>query len=155
MKKILVVAGLFLAGFVAQAQDAKLAQGKYQVNLTAGISGWGTPINLGVDYGATDKITVGAEATYRSYSGTYAIGIAAKGNYSLQKSFKLPKKWDVYAGLSLGYSKWGVSDLSGVSAFGYGAHVGSRYAFDKKWAVNAETGYGNTYGLKVGVTYKL
>ena len=49
MKKILACASLFFAVATASAQG--LEKNKVQINGGVGLSGWGVPVYLGLDYG--------------------------------------------------------------------------------------------------------
>lgn len=52
-----------------------------QLNAGTGISGWGIPVYVGLDYGVTNEITVGAELSYRHDSTTYDFGRIEIGPY--------------------------------------------------------------------------
>ena len=66
MKKFLFLAGLFMAAATASAQSGNLDQGRLQLNAGVGVSGWGIPLYVGLDYGVTNDISVGGEFTFRS-----------------------------------------------------------------------------------------
>lgn len=128
-----------------------------------GTSGWGTPVYLGLDYGVADKITVGAEASYRSYEtvgikGTI-IGIQGNANYHFGEALGASSKWDLYGGLSVNYYMWGgdfKNSIVNTTSLGIGAQIGARYFFTDSFGVNLEGGGGNaTSGGKIGVTFKL
>ena len=65
MKKILACASLFFAVVTASAQGT-LEENNVQINAGVGISSWGIPVVVGVDYGVARDFTIGAEASYRS-----------------------------------------------------------------------------------------
>lgn len=171
MKKILACASLFFAVATASAQGT-LEKNKAQINAGVGISNWGVPVFVGVDYGVARDFTIGAELSYRSkkesysYLGEYrhtVFGIAANGNYHFNRILKLPSAFDLYAGLSVGYFNWntkysGDGDYiySGNYASGLGlyAQIGGRYFFTKNFGINLEAGGGNVAGGKLGITYK-
>lgn len=175
MKKILAVAGLFFAVSTASAQGT-LEQGNLQVNAGVGLSTWGLPVVVGLDYGIARDFTIGAEASYRSKSETVAglgkwkltsFGIAANGNYHFNRILNIPSEFDFYAGLSLGYWFWTYSangknfdlgpyksHISTPSDFNIYAQVGGRYFFSKNFGVNLEFGGGTISGGKAGITYK-
>ena len=125
MKKFLFLAGLFMAAATASAQ-ADLGKGNLQLNAGTGISGWGIPVYVGLDYGVTNEITVGAELSYRHDTTTYdfgriefgpygrisgekityshnVFGIFTNGNYHFNRLLRLPRQLDLYAGASLGF----------------------------------------------------
>lgn len=162
-----------------------LAQGtleeeRFQLNGGVGASGWGTPVYLGLDYGIDKNITIGGEISYRSFSNTYydykynytLIGVHFNGNYHFNELLDIPKKFDLYAGGTLGYYNWNNSyeykgtnthiihqnyspNYSGSSGLGFGLQAGGRYFFNDKLAINLETGGGSVFGAKIGLTLKL
>ena len=170
MKKILACASLFFAVATASAQGT-LEQNGVQINAGVGVSSWGIPVVVGVDYGVARDFTIGAEASYRSkkeswYGGEWkhtGFSISANGNYHFNRILKLPSAFDLYAGLSVGYFNWntkysGDGDYiySGNYASGLGlyAQIGGRYFFTKNFGINLEAGGGNVSGGKIGITYK-
>jgi len=170
MKKILACASLFFAVATASAQGT-LEQNNVQINAGIGISSWGIPVIVGVDYGIARDFTIGAEASYRSKKETWYIyewkhsvfSISANGNYHFNRILRLPSEFDLYAGLSLGYYHWttkyvgeGSYEYSGnvFSPFGISAQIGGRYFFTKNLGINLEGGGGNVSGGKIGITYK-
>ncbi len=177
MKKFLFLAGLFMAAATASAQ-ADLGKGNLQLNAGAGISGWGIPVYVGLDYGVTNEITVGGELSYRHDSTTYqypylrerityshnVFGIFTNGNYHFNRLLRLPRQLDLYAGASLGFffgststsSNWD-REYTGDSYSGFSAalQTGARYFFTDNFGVNLELSGGVlTSGLKAGITYK-
>ena len=113
-----------MAAVTASAQ-ADLGKGNLQLNAGTGISGWGIPVYVGLDYGVTDEITVGGELSYRYDTSSYAIranfgrfgeyrsdkityrhhtfGVFTNGNYHFNRLLRLPRQLDLYAGASLGF----------------------------------------------------
>ena len=67
MKKLLLVVAMALISGFAFSQGS-LSKGRSQLNLGVGLTGWGVPIYIGFDYGASRDLTVGAEMSYRSYN---------------------------------------------------------------------------------------
>lgn len=164
MKKILLIAGVFLGIFTASAQGT-LGEGNTQLNAGLGFSGWGVPVYIGLDYGINDDVTVGGEASFRSYTDSYikhtGIGISANANYHFNRIFRLPSEFDLYGGASLGVyfwnSRWeaGYSgNLSKNSPLYFGLQIGGRYFFNDQLGLNLELGGGSTAGGKIGITYK-
>ena len=139
--------------------------GGKQLNAGLGFSGWGVPLYAGFDYGIYDDITIGGELSFRSYHDNFSglkykhsiIGLSANGNYHFNTLLDIPREWDFYAGLSLGYFIWvSSSDYAGTggSGFGLGAQVGGRYFFKNNFGVNLELAIGNSVtGGKAGITY--
>ncbi|OBX20978.1 uncharacterized protein DUF3575 [Gelidibacter algens] len=162
MKKQILLLGALFAFGLTNAQ-APLEKGDTQLNAGFGISGWGTPVYAGVDYGIAPNITVGAEGSFRSYSQTgfksSIIGLQANGNYHFNEILEIPSEWDVYAGASTNYYIWNTDSryesLAEGSGFGIGIQIGARYFFSKTFGINLEGGGGNaTSGGKLGITYK-
>lgn len=166
MKKQIITFAFLLFASMIYAQ-APVAKGESQLNAGLGLSSWGLPVYLGLDYGVHPDITVGGELSYRSYSDKYAnvnydhsvIGISGNGNYHFNRVLEIPKKWDFYAGLNLGFYIWNSpNDYKGShsSGLGLGAQVGGRYFFSDKIGLNLEFGGGNAFsGGKLGLTFKL
>jgi hypothetical protein len=71
----------------------------------------------------------------------------------------MPKKWDFYAGLNIGFYVWSSpNDYKGSnsSGLGLGAQIGGRYYLSNKVGLNLELGGGNAFsGGKFGLTFKL
>jgi outer membrane immunogenic protein len=162
---------LFITSFVFAVTFAQspLETGKLQLNAGLGLSTWGTPVYLGLDYGIAKDFTIGIEGSYRSYSQSYfndkysssIIGIGANGNYHFNRVLDIPSKFDFYAGLGLGYYIWNTNynnsffTPANVSGLGLGGQVGGRYFFNKSFGINLELGGGSTTsGAKFGITYK-
>ena len=180
MKKILACASLFFAVATASAQGA-LEQNKVQINGGVGLSGFGVPVYLGLDYGVARDFTIGAEASYSSkkMSGGYFddkysfFGFGVNGNYHFDRLLKLPNEFNLYAGATLGYynvsnskTYTGPTGLESyyenlhtsfaVSGFDLGLQIGGRYFFTKNRGLNLQFGGGiNTFGGRIGLTYKL
>lgn len=172
MKKItLIICTVFLIGFMADAQ-APIQEGEMQVNAGVGLSNYGLPLYGGLEYGIGNNISVGGEISYRGYNETYAsskwnhsiITFAALGNYHFNELLEIPSEWDLYAGLSLGYSAWktkydgsGTFDYTGSGSSGLYlvGQIGGRYFFSENIGLNVELGGGNFSGGKIGVTILL
>ena len=166
MKKQLLILSLLLFSSIMFAQSPIL-KGESQINAGIGLSSWGVPVYLGFDHGVHPDITIGGELSYRSYQDNYAnvnydhsvIGISGNGNYHFNRILEIPKKWDFYAGLNLGFYIWNSPDNyhgSHTSGLGLGAQIGGRYYFSDKIGLNLEFGGGNAFsGGKLGLTFKL
>ena len=167
MKKFLFLAGLFMAAVTASAQ-ADLGKGNLQLNAGTGISGWGIPVYVGLDYGVTDEITVGGELSYRYDTSSYAIranfgrfgeyrsdkityrhhtfGVFTNGNYHFNRLLRLPRQLHLYAGASLGFFFGSVTSSEGnikytgddYSGFSAALQTGARYFFTDNFGVNLE-----------------
>ncbi len=166
MKKVFLSLALFVSASAIFAQSP-ISIGKSQFNAGLGLSSWGVPVYLGLDYGVHPDITVGGEMSFRSYSDSYehkdynhtVIGLSGNGNYHLNRLLDIPREWDLYAGLNLGFYMWNSpSDYHGshTSGLGLGAQVGGRYYFNSKFGVNFEIGGANAFsGGKVGISIRL
>ena len=157
---------LFGLALTSQAQGT-LRKGDTQLNAGLGLSGWGTPVYVGLDFGVGKNFTLGVEGSYRSYDQNYyggkfsssIIGLQGNGNYHFNDILDMDDEWDLYAGLSLNYYIWqtdtAYKEYARASGLGLGAQVGARYFFTKKFGLNLELGGGNaTSGGKFGITYK-
>jgi hypothetical protein len=158
MKKILLILGLISFNYLANAQYA-LNKGKSQLNAGVGLSGLGAPLYVGLDYGVHKDISIGGELSFRSYYNNYGIGILGNANYHFNWLLAIPKEFDFYAGLNLGYYVWTGSTVyvnsRGVNGLGIGLQVGGRYYFTPKFGINLEFNNFNVIGGgKFGITYK-
>lgn len=169
MKKLLVIVSLLFATHLSFGQYM-LSKGQAQLNAGLGFSSWGLPVYVGFDVGVHPDISVGGELSFRSYNENWKgnrydrsiIGFAGNGNYHFNTVLNIPREWDFYAGLSLGFYVW--SDLDNddydgdnASGLGLGAQIGGRYYFNERFGINLELGGGpNAFGGgKFGITYKL
>jgi len=166
MKRILFPLACLLLSCSLFAQGP-VATGQAQLNAGLGLSSWGLPIYVGLDFGVHPDITVGPEISWRANNDKFdgkkynhsVIGLSANGNYHFNSLLDIPTNWDFYAGLNLGFYIWNSSDDypgSNTSSLGLGAQIGGRYYFDDKVGVNLEFGGGNAFsGGKVGVSVRL
>ncbi|CAG1021088.1 hypothetical protein MTYM_00743 [Methylococcales bacterium] len=162
MKKLFIV--LLLISTPVFAQYA-LKNGAMQLNAGIGFSSWGLPVYAGLDFGVHKDISVGAEVSYRSYGEDWGnskfnhtiIGISGNANYHFNNILQVDTKWDLYAGLNIGFYNWsspGGYGGSGNSGLGIGAQVGGRYYFSNNLGLNLEFGGGNSFsGGKFGISY--
>ena len=164
MKKLaFLLVAIFFFAYTSNAQP--IEEGETQVNAGIGLSTFGLPVYGGLEFGVAENFSVGGELSYRKY-GRYSvyspsiITIAGIGNYHVNELLEIPPEFDVYAGLSLGYSIWSDNDVYNYSWFrGSGVYftgqVGARYFVSDNFAINAELGGGTYSGGKLGVTFKL
>ncbi len=166
MKKILLlVAMVFTTGILVS--QSPLPLGKSQLNVGVGFSEWGVPFYLGLDYSVHKDITIGGELSIRTYNENWhsakyrhnIIGISGNANYHFNTILEIPKVWDFYAGLNLGFYVWSspnAYDGNNNSGLGLGTQVGGRYYFSDRIGINLELGGGNAFsGGKFGLTIKL
>ncbi len=166
MKKITLLFLIIASSIITYAQNP-LPKGKAQINAGLGLSSYGVPLYFGLDYGVHQDITVGGEISFRSFSENYkgigysqnVIGISGNGNYHFNTILNIPKEWDFYAGLNLGFYLWNTPNNypgSNSSGLNLGLQVGGRYYFTQKVGINLELGGGNVFSSgKLGVTIKL
>lgn len=164
--KILVAAIALLFVTSLSFGQGTLAKGKAQLNAGVGLSGWGVPVYVGFDFGVHRDITLGVEASFASYrerwSGDYyrhtIMGFEGNGNYHFNRILSIPKEFDFYAGLNLGFYSWSSPDGyhgDHSSGLGLSAQVGGRYFFQPNLGVNLQFGGGSAFsGAKLGITYK-
>lgn len=165
MKKIHLILVLFAIGFISVNAQSSLARGSKQLNAGVGFSGWGIPVYIGMDFGISRDVTLGLEASFRSYGQNFGgkkynstiIGLSGNANYHFNRIMEIPSNWDFYAGINMGFYFWSYpSDYPGnhYSGLGLGAQVGGRYFFSNNLGLNLEFGGGNAFsGGKFGITY--
>ena len=168
MKNFRIVAAAIALLFITSLSfgQGSLGKGRTQLNAGLGLSGWGVPVYVGFDYGVHPDITLGGELSLASYrerwSGNYyrhsIIGIAGNGNYHFNRILNIPKEFDFYAGLNLGFYIWSSpNNYPGdhTSGLGLNAQIGGRYFFTNNFGLNLEIGGGSAFsGGKIGITYK-
>jgi Outer membrane protein beta-barrel domain len=165
MKKSFAILFLSLITAFAVNSQSPIGNKGHQFNAGIGLSGWGIPLYAGLDFGIQNDITLGIEASFRSYNQNYTgsaytssiFGLLFNGNYHFNRILEIPDSWDLYAGLNLGYFLWSTShDYPGSSAsgFGLGAQFGGRYFLTKNFGLNLEVGGSSAFsGGKFGITY--
>jgi outer membrane immunogenic protein len=137
-------------------------KGKTQLNAGIGLSEFGFPIYLGLDFGVHPDISLGIEGSYRRHTNSNfnanLLGIGGNINYHFNSLFKIrDSHWDVYAGATLAYWFWNWDNNfpgSNASGVGLAGQVGGRYFFNPKWAINLELGGGTLSGGKLGLTHR-
>ncbi len=171
---LVLLIAIMCSGLTVNGQ-VPLQPGGIQINGGTGFTTWGIPFWASADFAIFDNITVGGEFTYSrdreniiytvyNYDWVHNIIIvAAHGSYHFTELMGIPSVWDVFAGISLGFSIWNTSIESDVTNYEYtGTHsngffawpyAGGRYFFTDRFAVNARFGAGSTVGLKIGVTF--
>ncbi|MBN1821916.1 MAG: hypothetical protein JW833_14435 [Prolixibacteraceae bacterium] len=166
MKKQILTFVLLIVVSVIFAQEP-ISKGHSQINVGVGLSTWGVPVYLGLDFGVHPDITLGGELSYRSYYNNWSdhkyhhsiIGILGNANYHFNNVLNIPSPWDFYAGLNLGFYNWrspNEYEGSHTSGIGLGAQIGGRYNFSRNIGINLEFVGGNTAtGGKFGITIKM
>jgi hypothetical protein len=136
--------------------------GKTQLNAGIGLSQYGMPVYVGLDFGVHPDISIGVEGSYRRHTNSNfnanLLGISGNINYHFNSLLKIKSSdWDIYAGATLGYWIWNWDYTypgANSSGVGFSGQVGGRYFFNPKWAINLETGGGTLTGGKLGVTHR-
>jgi len=166
MKKHYLTLALLILTTAIYAQSP-VFKGMKQFNAGVGLSSWGIPVYVGLDFGVTQDITLGGEISFRSYNETWKnnkynhslIGFSGNGNYHFNRILNIPSAWDFYAGLNIGFYIWNSPndyDGSHSSGLGLNAQIGGRYYFTQRLGVNLELGGGNAFsGGKFGISVKL
>ncbi len=165
MKKSIVIILLSFITALAVNSQSPLGKGNHQLNAGLGLSGWGVPIFVGLDFGVQKDISLGIEGSFRSYNEKYTgskynssiFGLSFNGNYHFNSILEIPSNWDLYAGLNIGYFFWSTPrDYPGTSSsgLGLGAQIGGRYFFSRTFGLNLEFGGGSAFSMgKFGITY--
>ncbi len=171
MKNFLLIAVLiFIIGTLYGQRTA--TKGQTQFNAGVGFSSWGVPVYIGLDHRVHPNFSLGGELSYHSYDENYwynshdshkyhhsIIGFSGNGNYHFNQLLNIPREWDFYAGLNIGFYVWNSPDDypgSHTSGLGLGAQLGGRYYFSDNFGVNMEFGGNNAFsGGKIGITIKL
>lgn len=135
--------------------QTKLDQSKMQLNAGVGISSWGIPVYVGVDYWATSEVTIGLEASARfnlwnSYS---VIGGQVNANYHFNTLLELPENLDFYAGISAG-PYFSLGNYWNAAHFNFAGQIGGRYKYNDKMWFHVELGGGSFSGGKIGITLR-
>lgn len=164
--KVLGVLMFLFISFTGYSQSP-IGKGGKQINLGFGFSGIGLPIYGGMDFGVHEDITVGFLIDYRNYNESYhsfkykhnVWTFSGNGNYHFNTILDIPREWDFYAGLTIGFQSWSSPDgYSGSynSGLGLGGQVGGRYYFNEQLGINLEINGGSvTTGGKLGLSIRL
>jgi len=165
MKKLKIILLLFAISLFTVSAQSQIDRNRVQLNAGVGISGWGIPIYVGMDFGINTDITLGFEGSFRNYNENYSsvkynstiLGISGNLNYHFNRVLDIPRQWDFYAGLNVGFYNWNTPNGypgDGNSRLGLGLQVGGRYFLSETIGLNLEVGGGNAFsGGKFGLTF--
>lgn len=165
MKKLTIILFLTVISLFTVSAQSPLKNSRVDLNAGVGLSGWGVPVYLGMDFGIARDITLGFEGSFRNYRQNYTnidynssiIGISGNGNYHFNRVLDIPGNWDFYAGLNIGFYSWSSPagyPGKGSSGVGIGGQIGGRYFISDHFGLNLEVGGGNAFaGGKFGITY--
>jgi len=166
MKKLIISMAFAFISVVAFSQHHE-SDGSSQLNVGLGMSEMGTPFYIGFDHSIMNDVTLGAEFSYRSYRESWQsnyynhniMGFSGNGNYHFNSLLGMSRRWDLYAGLNLGFFAWSSPDSYGgsnSSSLGLGGQFGGRCYLTHRLGLNLEYGGGNAFsGGKIGLTIKL
>jgi outer membrane immunogenic protein len=166
MRRTILVLILFIAVTTMYAQ-CPIGKGQAQFNAGVGLSSWGLPVYLGLDYGVHKDITIGGEFSFRSYHDNWTghryshsiMGISGNANYHFNYLLDIPTNWDFYIGPNIGFYIWNSPEDYGgshTSGLEIGGQIGGRYYFTDRFGINLEFGVGNAFSSgKFGISYKL
>ena len=163
---LLIAAALFFGTGILYSQSP-LPIGQSQLNFGVGLSEWGIPFYFGIDHSVHKDITIGGEVSYRAYNEKWknngyrhrVLGCSGNGNYHFNSVLGIPRKWDFYAGINLGFYIVSSPEFyagNRTSGIGLGAQIGGRYYWSDKAGINLEFGGGSAFSNgKIGITVKL
>ncbi|MBW3546466.1 MAG: porin family protein [Bacteroidetes bacterium] len=170
IKRIFLLTLMSGCSCFAFGQGFQPGDGFKQINFGVGVSTWGVPIYVGMDFGVSNYITIGPRLSYRSHSEGFGgndfdytiFNLGFRGDYHYGSHiFDLPSQLDLYGGATLGYSVWS-ADFDNVTGYNsedsrvyLALQAGARWYFNDRWAVNAELSGGSLSGLDIGLSYKL
>jgi outer membrane immunogenic protein len=69
MKKLIF--GLLLLGATSIMAQSPISPGEKQLNAGFGISTWGLPVYVGVDFGVAQDFSLGGVVSYRGYNDVF------------------------------------------------------------------------------------
>lgn len=169
MKKVLIFGAVL---FSATAFSQRVEKGDVQLNAGIAFDRYVGSVGFygGADYGFHPDITLGLEARFGTndygygaydYRGNW-FGIGVNGNYHFNRLLDIPNKYDVYAGVTVGFNSFSYDNDNWPgwadphdSGAGVSAQVGARYYFTDHFGLNAEANAGSLFnGGKIGISYK-
>lgn len=132
--------------------QSPIGKGGRQLNMGVGLYSRSVPLYVGMDFGVHEDITVGPQFGVDLAFNYFSI--AGRGDYHFNTLMGIPRDWDFYAGLNLGFAAGiGNDDFSPLDL---GIQIGGRYYWNSQWAVNLEFGGGsNLSGGRFGVSKRL
>ena len=144
------------------------AQGQKQLNIALGFAKNAIPIYVGFDYWVHKDISLGGELGWGryerwEYKNKYyhqdAISFCFNGNYHFARILEIPKQFDLYAGLNIGFYHWQNNvdyynwDNDHTTGLALGVQVGARYYFKDNFGVFLEGMTGNQISSgKIGLS---
>ncbi len=129
--------------------QSPIGKGGKQLNFGFGLYSASLPMYAGMDFGVHEDITVGPQAGVDLRLDYLAL--SGRASYHFNSLIGIPRDWDFYAGLNLGFvAGLGNDRFSGLDL---ALHIGGRYYWNSSWGVNLEFGGGNNIsGGRVGLS---
>ena len=138
--------------------QSPIGKGGKQLNFGVGLNTRSVPVYIGMDFGVHPDITVGPQIEF-DLNVNYMV-FTGRGDYHFNTVLNIPRDWDFYAGLNIGF----VADIrddrydkhpnrSNVSGLNLGLQIGGRYYWNSGWGINLEFGGGyNLSGARFGLS---
>ena len=149
MKKIAFITGFLALSLYAFSQGAApLSKDEKQLNFGTGISSYGIPAYVGLDFAVHNDWTVGPVVKVH-IDDDIRFGALGRVDYHWNRLLEIPSDFDFYLGANVGF-------ISGDEIeFDLGFQLGGRWYWSEKWGLNLEFGGGNGYGTSLGLSMKL
>ena len=132
-------------------------KGQKQFNAGLGFASSTIPIYVGLDFWVHQDISIGGEIGWRrwkidewkDHKYHYDIyNFLFNGNYHFSRILGIPEKFDIYAGLNVGFYYW-------TNNVDLGGQIGFRYFFNSKVGLGLEFNGGNQINSgKIGISIK-
>jgi len=149
LKRIILTVFITTCLSLGTFAQSPIGEGGKQINFGVGLFDSGVPVYFGMDFGVHPDITVGGQIALDL--GFDYFSISGRGDYHFNTLLEIPRDWDFYAGLSLGFIS-GIDDDYN-SDVDLGLQVGGRYYWSSDWGINLEFGGGNNLsGGRFGVS---
>ena len=162
------------SGKQAKSYGLAFNQNDKLLNVGVGLSSYyyGTPIGVSFEAGVHRDISVGVQLDYNSgryddyYYSSYNWGYKAyylgvRGSYHFNRLLKIrSNKFDLYAGVGLGYQSFKWDDRSYGYGYDYSSGLffnyfaGAKFYFTPKVAAFAELGYTGLSSSRIGIAFK-
>lgn len=153
MKKVIAIIAMVAMCSLGYAQSP-IGKGGKQLNFGVGLYSRSIPVYIGMDFGVHPDITVGPQIGF-DLNLDY-ISFSGRGDYHFNSVLNIPRDWDFYAGLNIGFAASLDRDHdhhphhshTHVSGIDLGLQIGGRYYWNSGWGINLE--FGGGYNLSGG-----
>lgn len=150
MKRILLLLA-FTSALSSGFAQSPIGDGGKQVNFGVGLYSRSLPLYLGMDFGIHPDITIGPQIGFDLYLDYLAV--SGRGDYHFNSLLDIPRDWDFYAGLNIGFVAFFEEDYrdrnrpyynnrNRATGLDLGLQIGGRYYWNESWAINLEFGGG-------------